>query len=1157
MPSKQGKDSAGIHTHVRVHILKARGLIARDFSGLSDPYVVVQIGKTKHQTKPAPRTLDPEWNDQHWLMPVSPGAFYVKIGIWDHDVMGKDTTMGKLSIPIATLDTTPVNRWFPVDRSTAASATGELLMELCLSDPFDSDNENWSDEFRGRSRNYLLDDSIRVNAAALPIQRTVAFPGLAEMVEMQVCNIVRSAGGQHARGTLYITNFRLVFFKDEKTSPAELTHETEIEFMDHPLHAEAAVVSLPLGMIESIEQKEVTLTSGAAKESFVMQCTDFREVALFFPKVKTSVFDLGCIHEFWKRIRYLVKVRTVDRATRICEAVMKVYGPATNQSPLAQAIYQTDGADTHSGAEQHHTHALFDSDLKQYGWDFSMEEEFKRQQVPDTLFKGSALNKDWQLCNSYPSHLHLPSTADELMVQGSKDFRSKGRVPALTYYCKASGSSILRSSQPSPGLQGAVSLHDIALIEHCRLMSANHKSFLIVDCRSSLAARANMAKGHGTEDVSRYQYCQQKFFNIDNIHVMRLSLDTLRAHSLQHPKNFLSRLEDTRWLDHVKGVVSGAATVAYFVLINKTSVLVHCSDGWDRTAQVSALAQVLLDGYFRTFKGFKALVEKDFLAFGHKFHDRVGKDLKKPKERSPVFVQFLDSVFQVLSQFPRAFEFTQDYLVQLATYYDSGWFGTFCCNSEMERSKAGLAFNSLSLWSFLDAQADSRFANVGYNPVGYQACSNTGVHDAIWPIFDSTIFNFWKGLYMRHDNMYSNGFREFEETLKLSEQLQATDALWPGKSGYLVKQGWHLKTWRRRYFTLSNGILSYYKDAKAKKKKGQIDVRGSQVYKFAHDNQYSKFEAGKLFAIKPKACNRMYIMSASSETERSEWLDCVRQHGGGCLIDWEKQEKKKKGSNKASKKGGQHDDTMSRTALEGEEDDDEAEVEQRHSDSELFNLKSNAVEDAAVESDLLLKVAQSQVIEADLDLSDSGDSDGWQDFKIKGGSMAGGSMAGGSMAGGSMVDPASSNQLHRPGSQYISQNDSAPPTFEENSAPVFASDVQPWVLNSKFKVCMNCNVEFGMMNRRHHCRGCGGMFCQRCSNKRMYVPKVSKHPVRACQACFDRSVMVPAVLKAIQVLSDVDTDREDGDATSSGHESVSAGAAQNAKAEVLSFLQHG
>ena len=70
--------------------------------------------------------------------------------------------------------------------------------------------------------------------------------------------------------------------------------------------------------------------------------------------------------------------------------------------------------------------------------------------------------------------------------------------------------------------------------------------------------------------------------------------------------------------------------VLLFMLLSSrsqtSSVLVHCSDGWDRTAQLAATAQIILDPYYRTLEGFAVLVEKDWCSFGHKFHERLGMD---------------------------------------------------------------------------------------------------------------------------------------------------------------------------------------------------------------------------------------------------------------------------------------------------------------------------------------------------------------------------------------------------------------------------------------------------------------------------------------------------------------------------------------------------
>ena len=73
-------------------------------------------------------------------------------------------------------------------------------------------------------------------------------------------------------------------------------------------------------------------------------------------------------------------------------------------------------------------------------------------------------------------------------------------------------------------------------------------------------------------------------------------------------------------------------------------MIVHCSDGWDRTTQLTALSMLLLDSYYRTMEGFEVLIEKEWLSCGHKFNDRIGHgdDKHNDADRSPVFLQFVN-----------------------------------------------------------------------------------------------------------------------------------------------------------------------------------------------------------------------------------------------------------------------------------------------------------------------------------------------------------------------------------------------------------------------------------------------------------------------------------------------------------------------------------
>ena len=125
---------------------------------------------------------------------------------------------------------------------------------------------------------------------------------------------------------------------------------------------------------------------------------------------------------------------------------------------------------------------------------------------------------------------------------------------------------------------------------------------------------------------------------------------------------------------------------------------------------------MLLDPFYRTINGFAILVEKDWLSFGHQFALRNGfADKEKQDQASPIFLQFLDAVHQLLEQFPNAFEFNEKFLIFLAKNYNLNLYGTFMYNNEKERTEANAKFNTASVWTeiFKDLKP---YLNVYYDP---------------------------------------------------------------------------------------------------------------------------------------------------------------------------------------------------------------------------------------------------------------------------------------------------------------------------------------------------------------------------------------------------------------------------------------------------------
>jgi len=223
---------------------------------------------------------------------------------------------------------------------------------------------------------------------------------------------------------------------------------------------------------------------------------------------------------------------------------------------------------------------------------------------------------------------------------------------------------LLRSSQPLVGLMGQRCEADEGLIRQAVVASGGARSILIVDARPLANAYAQTALGNGYENPDNYvgegvEQVQLEFLSIENIHAMRKSMKTLKKLCVRLVDSVASqetRAESSQWwshfansshLHHLACIMAGVNCVVSHVSRGVT-VLVHCSDGWDRTPQVTSLSELCLDPYYRTLAGFQVLVEKEWLSFGHRFLDRVNHgNMTGDKEASPVFAQFLTQMHNI------------------------------------------------------------------------------------------------------------------------------------------------------------------------------------------------------------------------------------------------------------------------------------------------------------------------------------------------------------------------------------------------------------------------------------------------------------------------------------------------------------------------------
>uniref|UniRef100_A0AAY5L3E1 phosphatidylinositol-3,5-bisphosphate 3-phosphatase n=1 Tax=Esox lucius TaxID=8010 RepID=A0AAY5L3E1_ESOLU len=443
-------------------------------------------------------------------------------------------------------------------------------------------------------------------------------------------------------GTLTCTDYKLYFISLERDSPF--------------------ILDVNLGAISRLETISVQ-SHGENTQGLEMVCKDMRSP------------------------RFAYKTEGASQ-TEIVEVLTKHAFPLSNDLPLFAFQYKEE----------------FPVD----GWKvYDPMAEYKRLGLPNESWTISKMNGMYEVCDTYPALLVIPTSIKEDELKRVVAFRARHRIPVLSWIHPESQATIVRSSQPLVGPSDRRCKEDERYLQTIMDANAQSHKLAVFDARQSSVADTNKAKDGGYESESFYPNVELNFLEIPNIHVMRESLRKLKevVYPTINEAHWHSVVDLTHWLEYIRVLLAGAVRIADKLESGKTSVVVHCSDGWDRTAQLTSLAMLMLDGHYRTLRGFQVLLEKEWISFGHKF-----------------------------AAFPAAFEFNELFLITILDHLYSCLFGTFLYNSEQERNT-----KTVSLWSYINSQPDD-FTNPFY--VDYE-------HHVLYPLASIRHLELWTSYYVR------------------------------------------------------------------------------------------------------------------------------------------------------------------------------------------------------------------------------------------------------------------------------------------------------------------------------------------------------------------------------------------------------------------------
>lgn len=476
-------------------------------------------------------------------------------------------------------------------------------------------------------------------------------------------------------GRLLATNYRLKFQTQKGALRQELHWMQKVNFFD-----------IPMGTIEDIKVEKMTTTAGATELKVKLVTKDIRTIVW----VLSQDGDLQALLD-------AVKAFSTPGNTTLLFAFRHA-----ELRGVGGRYGETDGW------------GIYDP-MQEYA---CMGIETEMIPSPSCPWKLSDINQEYSLCATYPNALVFPRSMQDWELRSVAHFRKKGRLPAMSW-CggpEMNFASVWRCSQSTEGLAGHKCAEDEKLVDCLRRGTGNNsRDLLVIDLRPWKSAWVNKAGGGGFEG---YKGCSLVFGGIDNVHAVREGWramgNAVAAVTDGEVGSWFKDVANSSWYDYIGAIMNCTLKVVKEIVDKRCNVMVHCSDGWDRTAQTTSLSMLCLDAQYRTMPGFFRLIQKEWCSFGHQFRTRLALGESPSGEYSPVFFQWLECVFQLLQQYPTSFEWTADLLLRLVNDVTSNRYGTFLCDTERERTEKVQPY-TISLWcDLLEPSTRSMYTNPRY-----------------------------------------------------------------------------------------------------------------------------------------------------------------------------------------------------------------------------------------------------------------------------------------------------------------------------------------------------------------------------------------------------------------------------------------------------------